>query len=141
MGFQVKILKKPDALNDPFCIREEVFVKEQGFQNEFDEVDNVSWHVVAYNGDTPAACGRLFFKSDDTCIIGRVAVRRTFRGKRVGALIMNALEELARNLGGKEIELSAQCRAVGFYERLGYRSKGDTYLDEFCPHIVMKKKL
>lgn len=54
---------------------------------------------------------------------------------------MKSLEAQAKRLGAKEIELSAQCRATGFYEERGYAADGDEYLDEFCPHIQMKKKL
>ncbi len=141
MGIQVKILKTPDTLEDAFSIREKVFIKEQGFQNEFDDTDMVSWHAVAYEGKKPVACGRLFQKEAGTYAVGRVAVCRAFRGQHLGELIMNSLEAQAKRLGAKEIELSAQCRAAGFYERLGYEAEGEEYLDEFCPHIQMKKKL
>lgn len=141
MEIQVKILKTPDALNDAFLIREEVFMKEQGFQNEFDDTDQISWHAVAYEEKIPAACGRLFCKRAGTYTIGRVAVRRPFRGKYLGELIMKSLEEQAKELGAKKIELSAQCQAAGFYEKLGYQTKGKEYLDEFCPHIMMQKNL
>lgn len=141
MGMQVKILKTPDTLEDAFLIREEVFIKEQGFQNEFDDIDKVSWHAVAYDEEKPVACGRLFQKEANTYVIGRVAVCHAFRGQHLGELIMKSLEAQANRLGAKEIELSAQCRAAGFYERLGYEAEGEEYLDEFCPHIQMKKKL
>ena len=37
--------------------------------------------------------------------------------------------------------LSGQVRVAGFYEKLGYIKQGETYLDEGCPHIWMKKNL
>ena len=74
-------------------------------------------------------------------IIGRVAVLPEFRGRNLGAQIMLALEQEARRVGGKRISLSAQCRASGFYQTLGYREIGEAYLDEFCPHILMEKSL
>ena len=64
-----------------------------------------------------------------------------FRGRNLGAQIMLALEQEARRVGGKRISLSAQCRASGFYQTLGYREIGEAYLDEFCPHILMEKSL
>lgn len=74
-------------------------------------------------------------------IIGRVAVLPEFRGRNLGAQIMLALEQEARRVGGKRISLSAQCRASGFYQTLGYREIGEAYLDEFCLHILMEKSL
>lgn len=34
-------------------IRIEVFMKEQGFENEFDEIDTISHHIVAFNEEKP----------------------------------------------------------------------------------------
>lgn len=36
---------------------------------------------------------------------------------------------------------NSQCRAQGFYEKIGYVASGETYLDEDCEHIHMEKKL
>ena len=41
----------------------------------------------------------------------------------------------------KKIGISAQVRAAGFYETLGFVRQGEEYLDENCPHIYMEKKL
>ena len=80
-------------------IREQVFIKEQGFQNEFDDIDARSWHLL------------------------------------------HELEKKARELGYLEAMLSAQVNAKAFYEKNGYVAYGEEYLDEFCPHIHMKKIL
>lgn len=34
-------------------IRIEVFMKEQGFENEFDEIDNLCHHIVAFDEGKP----------------------------------------------------------------------------------------
>lgn len=41
-------------------IREEVFVREQGFENEFDETDQRAFHLVLYDGEIPVAVCRFF---------------------------------------------------------------------------------
>ena len=38
---------------DAKAIRKAVFVEEQGFHNEFDQTDDASLHIVAYDGDEP----------------------------------------------------------------------------------------
>ena len=55
-----------DSLH-PDCrmIRETVFVKEQGFENEFDRIDAKALHLAVYAGEVPVATGRLF--SDNDC--------------------------------------------------------------------------
>ncbi|MGN0585895.1 MAG: GNAT family N-acetyltransferase [Oscillospiraceae bacterium] len=123
-------------------IREEVFVREQGFQNEFDDTDNTALHTVVYYDNEPAAAARIFpSERDNFYTVGRIAVLPQYRNKQLGRYIMVQMEEKARGLGAEGIELSAQCRARGFYEKCGYTAEGGIYLDEFCEHIHMVKKL
>ncbi|MCM1022767.1 MAG: GNAT family N-acetyltransferase [Prevotella sp.] len=122
-------------------IRTEVFVEEQGFENEFDGDDSRCVHLVIFADGVPAAAGRIFPPENGVCAIGRVAVRKAFRGKALGAETVRLLEEKARELGAERAALSAQCRVRAFYEKSGYKASGDVYNDEFCPHIHMEKDL
>lgn len=123
-------------------IRTEVFMKEQGFKDEFDEWDNKVPHVVLFIDGKAAGTGRLLpGENNKSFIIGRVAVLEKYRKLHLGSKIINELEAVAKTLNGISIELSAQCRAQGFYEKLGYVASGETYLDEFCEHIHMEKQL
>ncbi len=46
--------KKFNAINDDIVsIMESFFVKEQGFQNEFDDTDKVCTHIVFYDQAEP----------------------------------------------------------------------------------------
>jgi predicted GNAT family N-acyltransferase len=73
--------------------------------------------------------------------IGRMAVRKPWRGQGVGALVMEHLMERARQRGDREVVLSAQTHAVGFYEKFGFVAEGDEYLDCDIPHRDMRKVL
>lgn len=121
-------------------IRRHVFMEEQGFQNEFDDHDAASWHIVAYDGDVPSATARAY-EADGIYWIGRVAVEKKYRSRRVGAQLLQTLEEYITRLGAVEIHLDAQSRVVGFYQKLGYQICGEEHYDEFCPHKEMKKLL
>ena len=125
-----------------FLCTEAKTIREKVFMEEFDEYDEMVPHAVLFMEGCAVATGRLLpgERSGDF-IIGRVAVLPEFRGRNLGAQIMLALEQEARRVGGKRISLSAQCRASGFYQTLGYREIGEAYLDEFCPHILMEKSL
>lgn len=123
-------------------IRQEVFVQEQGFQNEFDEIDPVAVHLLVMEGETPVAVGRTY--PDETGKVwhlGRICVRKPWRGCHLGQKVMQGLEEAARERGAEKLVLSAQVQAKGFYEKLGYHPYGEEYLDEFCPHIAMEKTI
>ena len=59
-------------------IRETVFVNEQGFNYEFDDIDDIATHLVLYTDDKAAATCRFFIdKVKDTYLIGRIAVLKT----------------------------------------------------------------
>ena len=123
-------------------IRSEVFVKEQGFIEEFDEIDGIAKHMVIYESKQPISTCRIYFNiKKQSFVIGRIAVLREWRGKNIGATMLNAAEDNIRRDGGKSIILSAQVRAVGFYEKQGYKKQGLIYWDEDCEHICMRKNM
>ena len=123
-------------------IRNEVFIEEQGFQIEFDDIDGKSEHIVLFDGERPVATCRFFPMDEDGCYaIGRVAVVRDMRGRHLGNEAMQAAEECIRRRGGRKIHLSGQLRVAEFYEKLGYTRHGDVYPDEGCPHIALEKEL
>lgn len=122
-------------------IRTTVFVEEQGFRNEFDEIDSVAWHTVVFDGDKAVATGRAFQNPDGSYTIGRIAVLKEYRGKGAGSVVVRSLEEKLQELHAPSIRLSAQLQAEGFYQTLGYQRVGVEYLDEHCPHVSMMKEL
>ena len=122
-------------------VREEVFMKEQGFENEFDKIDIIAFHALITDHHQPVACGRLFSEDGIHYTIGRVAVIKSYRQHHLGKEILGMLEKKAVELKAKQIELSSQVQAKGFYEKQGYIGEGEEYLDEHCPHIKMVKQL
>ena len=62
-----------DAMN----IRRNVFMSEQGYKNEFDEIDNRALHIVIYNNEKPVATCRIY-REDNTYILGRIAVDKSY---------------------------------------------------------------
>lgn len=124
------------------ALREEVFIEEQGFNEEFDEIDNVALHIVVYDGSDAVAVCRMFESgTKGTYIVGRVAVKRELRGRHIGSDMVTALEDIVRERGGDTITLHSQCTAVDFYKNLGYEEFGEIEFEEDCPHIWMKKDI
>jgi predicted GNAT family N-acyltransferase len=72
--------------------------------------------------------------------MGRFAVVKELRRNGYGKILMEKLTEYAREKGYKGIELSAVETAVGFYEKQGFSTVGDYYLETGVPHIYMKKE-
>lgn len=140
MTWKVSIYSElPDAARS---IRQAVFVEEQGFQEEFDELDNTeAAHLVGFVEGEPVCTCRFFRDKDDagTFIIGRVAVLKSHRGQQLGAKILLAAEDFIRVMGGQKTKLAAQVQAKGFYENFGYTVAGEEFDEEGCPHIWMSK--
>lgn len=132
-----------DVTEDTKYIRETVFVIEQGFSEEFDEIDKKSIHLLIKVNNKRVATARIF-KSDHSntkWTVGRFAVLKEFRGIGLGSFLMKKVEEKIKEQGGGIVELSAQKQAEKFYLSLGYTPMGDTYYDQHAPHIHMEKEL
>ncbi|MGL4230886.1 MAG: tRNA adenosine(34) deaminase TadA [Casimicrobium sp.] len=136
---QVKTATWQDDHSTLKAIRFEVFVEEQKVpaEEEVDRHDPVSIHAIAWVDGVAAACGRLLPDGH----IGRMAVRKPFRGKNIGAAVLENLIERARQRGDREVVLSAQTHAIGFYEKYGFAAYGPEYLDCDIPHRDMKRVL
>lgn len=129
-----------EFIKEAKMIREKVFVEEQGFRNEFDDIDSTCIHFVLFEDDQPVGCARMFDENQNM-IFGRIAVLKEYRHMHYGSQILQCLERKAKELGYEQVILSAQVRASDFYRKNGYQAYGDEYLDESCPHIHMKKLL
>ncbi|MFD8642874.1 GNAT family N-acetyltransferase [Streptomyces zaomyceticus] len=136
-----------------FAVRREVFVEEQGVPREleYDTADATAVHVLAVREDgLPLGTGRLLHGADavgrtgaDASVgsLGRLAVSKAARGLGVGAALVKAVEEAARERGLSAVDLHAQTHALGFYERLGYEAYGPEFPDADMPHRAMRKVL
>ena len=121
-------------------IRIEVFMKEQGFENEFDEIDNLCHHIVAVDEGKPIGTCR-FFKENNHYTIGRVAVLKEYRNQHIGNLLLKSAEKEIKRINGDVIVVHAQVRVSSFYEKQGYIQFGQIDDDEGVPHKWMKKKI
>ena len=121
-------------------IRIEVFMKEQGFENEFDDIDDVSFHIVAFDEEKPIGTCR-FFKENNHYTIGRVAVLKEYRNQHIGQSLLESAEKEIKKLNGGLIVVHAQVRVSQFYEKKGYIQFGQIDDDEGVPHMWMKKRI
>ena len=122
-------------------IREAVFIDEQGFQSDFDEIDDVALHIVLFDEyDVPVATCRVFWNAGmNAYTLGRLAVIKKCRGKNIGSATVKEAERYVQKMGGKDIVLHAQCSVTDFYRKLGFVEFGDIEDEQGCPHIWMKK--
>ncbi|NKX73575.1 GNAT family N-acetyltransferase [Rhodobacteraceae bacterium R_SAG3] len=124
-------------------LRFEVFVDEQGVpvEEERDALDDTATHLLALQDGTPVGTARIVFQGE-TAKIGRVCVVKSARGTGLGAKLIEACVNVARNQAGiTRAKLGAQTHAIGFYEKLGFEVYGPVYLDAGIDHRDMVKPL
>lgn len=117
-------------------IRKLVFMQEQGFEQEFDAIDDVATHLVAYVGNIPVATCRIWMDREGYHV-GRIAVIREYRGRGLGKNLLEHTEAYVQSLGGSCLSLHAQCRAVDFYRNCGFVPYGEVDYDEGVEHVHM----
>jgi predicted GNAT family N-acyltransferase len=149
--FVVERVHDAAGLAAAHALRLAVFVEEQGVpvEEEIDDLDTAptTTHVLVRDARDGAVVGTGRLLTDPAhpgeTHVGRVAVAAAARGTGAGAAVMRALEALAlaeHAVPGPDgrptvrVELSAQVRAAGFYERLGYEVHGPVYLDAGIDH-------
>ncbi len=122
-------------------LRSEVFVVEQNcVYQDIDGKDEIALHVLGKENGKIVAYLRIFKPGDyfQSTSIGRVVVTKTSRKKGYAKEIMNyAIAYVEGNIKEKAIMLSAQTYLMNFYKDLGFRSKGEEYLEDGIPHIKM----
>jgi predicted GNAT family N-acyltransferase len=138
--FRIELLSWEAARSRASEIRFEVFVAEQGVPREIelDEHDPLCVHALALDETGfPVGTGRLLPDGH----IGRMAVRRAWRGRGVGGAILERLIDAARDRGEVEVALSAQVHALEFYRAYGFAEEGKPYVEAGIAHQAMRRRL
>lgn len=120
-------------------VREAVFVREQNVPQEleWDDIDAQCDHVLAEAQGEAVGTGRLLPDGH----IGRMAVLPAWRNKGVGSAILSELVAMASERGIQRVALHAQTQAKAFYERHGFRTEGEEFLEAGIPHVNMVRDL
>lgn len=138
--FTIRVLDWDDAAALARPVREEVFVVEQRvpLEMEWDGLDAGARHAVALDaGGEAIGTARLLPEGR----IGRMAVRKAWRGKGVGAALMRALLDEAKAANLASVVLHAQTHAADFYRRFGFSARGEPFEEAGIPHVEMRLAL
>lgn len=121
------------------ALRRRVFIEEQNVpeSEEWDSADATATHVAAIyqNGEKYQLIGCARLLADGQ--IGRMAVQKKWRGRGVGAALLQFTVGLARRMRLETVSLNAQTHAIGFYQRHGFVITGDEFIDAGIPHKKM----
>jgi ElaA protein len=132
-----------DALYDMLALRAKVFVVEQGPFLDPDGADRQAWHLLGRN-----AAGELlaYLRVLDPGVkfpevsIGRVVVDASLRGQGLGHdLMREGLAHCAAQWPGQPVRIGAQAHLQRFYNRHGFHTVSDEYLEDGIPHVRMRR--
>ena len=119
-----------------FCI-EQLVPSDEEF-DKYDEIfdDNVVLHFGYYVNTNLVGCTRVI-QTQKFYKIGRVAIDANYRNQGHGfKMIEMIIDQLPKD---KYYYLSAQLSAIPLYEKLGFNSYGEIYLDANIKHIDMRR--
>ncbi|UQS81843.1 GNAT family N-acetyltransferase [Bombilactobacillus folatiphilus] len=129
--------------NDSLNLRTEVFVDEQQVptEREIDQDEANCRYYVGYRDSLPVVTARVLPETPVQWHIQRVAVKKRYRHQGLASQIMKEIEEHAKLEEIKNLVLNAQDQAQNFYKTLGYKVRGEQFLDAGIEHHQMIKKL
>jgi predicted GNAT family N-acyltransferase len=125
-------------LEEALRIRIRVFVREQGVpaEIELDDDDKRALHLLASIGKKPVGTARIVMR-DGKAKIGRMAVLKSHRRKKVGKKLLIRAITTAKKQGARKIYLNAQVAVIGFYESAGFRCVGPVFDEAEIAHRKM----
>jgi len=122
-------------------IRHEVFVVEQGVFGDSDvdahDASASTIKVLAFAGDVAGGAVRLYPLEAEVWQGDRLAVLAPFRAWNLGSPLVRFAVETAAALGGHEMLAHVQGPNVRFFERLGWRRRGEPEVYVGLPHQLM----
>jgi len=132
-----------DGVYDMLALRAKVFVLEQGPYLDPDGADRRAWHLLGRDaGGELLAYLRVLdpgVKFEEVSI-GRVVVDACLRGRGVGhELMREGLAHCAVHWPGRSVRISAQAHLQRYYNRHGFQTASDEYLEDGIPHVQMRR--
>jgi N-acetylglutamate synthase-like GNAT family acetyltransferase len=97
--------------------------------------------VVAFENKEMIGCCVLTPKEDGAIQLRQMAVRTDYRGKKVGAAIIEFAEKLAKENNFSTLMMHARDPVIDFYKKCGYEIEGDQFFEVGIGHHKMQKQL
>lgn len=132
---------KSKQYKDCLSLRKEVFIKEL-YSDETVEIhdEEKCEFLIVYENDMCVATGRIKIEND-IVKIQRVAVKKEFRKKGLGKILIKEIERRCLKKNFSETQVCASINAINFYKSLGYEEYGEIFDRCGINHIMMNKNL
>lgn len=123
--------------------RAEIFIMEQNIRyQDMDNIDYNSLHCFFIEDNKVITYLRAFYQNNNKNIVRIGRVLTLTHGNGTGKNLMNqSLDAIKSKMKCKKIIMDAQKHAVGFYEKFGFVTTSDDFLEEGIVHQVMELTL
>ena len=124
-------------------LRDDILRKPLGltFTNDEIEKEKDNLLIAAFEDEDMLGCCMLVEENPNTIRLRQMAVLNDLQGKGIGRALMQFAENLARDRGYRILSMHARYNVVGFYEKMGYITKGNEFIEVTIPHFLMEKEL
>jgi predicted GNAT family N-acyltransferase len=136
MHLHITLIENDSDMTVALNIRVKVFVEEQKVSKdiELDEFEDDCSHILARFDGIPVGTAR-WRRTEKGIKLERFAVLEEYRGNGIGEALVESV--LSYVLPEPTVYLHAQKEVIGFYEKLGFSSKGDTFIEADIVHQKM----
>ncbi len=141
---QVHISQSKLELDNIIQLRYDVLRKpwNKTIESVTDEHESTAINAYVEVENKTIGCGRLQLNTKELAQIRFMAVADLHQGKGIGKYLVLKLEDEAKLLGVRNIELHARENAVEFYKGLGYKVISESYkLWDMIQHYLMVKNI
>ena len=142
--YTVQIANTQNQIDAIIDLRYDILRKpwNQPKETSSDGMEDTAINAFIVDNGKVIACGRLQDNGEGLGQIRYMAVDSDYQGKGLGKLIVIKLEEEARNINLRTVELQARENAVEFYKSQGYAVKETSFkLWDIIQHYLMTKNL
>jgi N-acetylglutamate synthase-like GNAT family acetyltransferase len=124
-------------------LRDDLLRKPLGlsFTPEELEKEKENMLIGAFEEEDMLGCCMLVEERPDLVRLRQIAVLNDLQGKGIGRALMGFAENLARDRGYKTISMHARKNSLTFFEKMGYKVKGEEFIELTIPHYIMEKRL
>lgn len=123
--------------------RNEIFIVRQGMNcQDLDGEDYSCRHIFYEDNGRVTAYMRAIFADKEKGIVKLGRVLTLNHGEGLGRrLFEESFPYLKNEMGCRKIYIHSQKQAVGFYEKLGFKSVSGEFSEENVIHIAMEKEI
>ncbi len=144
MCLKIKTIKYQSPEYQELCeLRNEVLrrpinllLTEDDIQKEHNDL-----FIAAFDNLKIIGCCILTKINDNLVKLRQMAIKTDYQHKGIGGKILKFAEQIAKENRYHRITLHARKEATKFYEKNGYQSEGEEFIEVGIPHFEMNKQI